>query len=271
MSQLSRWHWFFGAVLLIAVLAALFGRTEDQDAADQDAGALTWNSSKMSALEKEWKLLWDSYEKGPGGVPANDSKIRYGNTVMSVERLFRKRLSKHDLRQLAATSEMVPIQVDEHSRFTNDLLAFMVKAFVKLGDRASLVYLLSKRCPDRIYIFENIEYFLAHRGTRLKDPILILGEAYSQCQVPETRHTLAAALRRSFAGHGVPGNDDAEFVSNAMRWYNKEKGRLTVNQNYYRNESVGLLPIESCESHPEFYDNPPKGAELLFRVKPVSE
>ena len=61
------------------------------------------------------------------------------------------------------------------------------------------------------------------------------------------REALAAAVRRSFAGFGIDGNDDAEFVSNAMRWYTKEKGGLIVNREYYRNENMGL-GIETYQS-----------------------
>ena len=83
------------------------------------------------------------------------------------------------------------------------------------------------------------EYCVVYSGWRFTDPILIFGEAHSKCQVPETRRALAAAVRRSFAGLGIHGKDDAEFVSNAMRWYMKEKGRLIANREYYRNEELG--------------------------------
>ena len=47
------------------------------------------------------------------------------------------------------------------------------------------------------------------------------------------RHALAASVRRSFAGFGIDGKDNAEFVSNAMRQYTKEKGGLIANIEYW--------------------------------------
>ncbi len=110
------------------------------------------------------------------------------------------------------------------------------------GDRESLGGLLSKRCPSQIDWPETLEFYLAFRGWRIKDPIFILGEAYARCQVPETRHTLAASLRRGFAGLGIRGEDDVEFVNNAMRWYGNEKGHLVVNAKYTMNEMRGITP-----------------------------
>jgi hypothetical protein len=57
---------------------------------------------------------------------------------------------------------------------------------------------------------------------------LVLGEAYSKCQVPEVRHDLAGVGRRAFIGQGIRGKDDAEYVTNAMQWYEEEKSHLIV-------------------------------------------
>ena len=73
----------------------------------------------------------------------------------------------------------------------------------------------------------------------LGDPIAVLGEAYSQCQIPEVRRQIANAVCRSFTGSGIRGKDDAEFVRNAMKWYEKEKDCLTVNG---RHMTLGFVP-----------------------------
>jgi hypothetical protein len=127
--------------------------------------------------------------------------------------------------------------------------------------------LLSRRCSSRIDGPELIEYWLAFHGTNLKNSMLILGEAYSRCRVPETRWLLAAAVRRSFAEFGIAGDTDEEYVANAMRWYEKNQNELVVNQAYTLNETShgGTFTIEAYESHPEFYTNPPGVRDPLFR------
>ena len=211
-------------------------------------------------IEKEWQRLWEGDDKDP----------KFGSVVIAVDRLFRKRLSGRSLRQLAASAEKAPIpMLDRSASFATGVLEYMVEALVESGDRESLVELLSKRCPSRIGWRSSIEYCVAYSGWRFKDPIRILGEVHSKCQVPETCHALAASVRRGFAGLGIQGKDDAEFVSNAMRWYTKEKGGLIVNREYDRNESW-FLGIETYEAHPEYYDNPPGPREPLFRRRTFS-
>jgi hypothetical protein len=79
---------------------------------------------------------------------------------------------------------------------------------------------------------------LAHRGEKLKEPVLLFGEAYSKCRDSEVRRHIAAAVRRAFTGSGVRGKDDAEFVRNAMQWYEKERGHLMLNSCYWYRPSV---------------------------------
>lgn len=268
MSSAVCWHHSLRTSLVIVFVALLQGCCGNgNETAHRKLGgpAIDWNSPEMHEIEKEWQSLWDAEEeqsrRDKGG-----GKARYRTVVLSVDRLFRKRFSEEQLRQLVTSSEMVTILADDRSRFTEDVLACMVKAFVESGDRESLVELLSKRCPNRVGWPENIEFYVTHHGRKLKDPILILGEAYARSQVPETRHTLAAALRRSFAGLGIRGKDDAEFVSNAKRWYENEKGHLIVNANYTMNETNGIgVSIEDYEQHPDLYDNPPRTIEPLFK------
>jgi hypothetical protein len=259
-------HRFLGALLILVVVAPVQGCVGNQDRTtavdrDQDRTVVDWDSPRMREIEKEWQALWDGYNKDS---TKSDSKSEYGRVMMAVDRLFRNRFSARSLRQLAASAEKAPIPHYQGDSFESIVLEFMVEALVESGDRESLVKLLSKRCPSRVGWMRTIEYCVAYSGWRIKDPILILGEAYSNCQVPETRHALAAALRRSFAGFGIQAKDDPEFVSNAMRWYMKEKGGLIVNREYYRNENSSIT-IETYEQHPEYYEKPPWPTEPLFR------
>jgi hypothetical protein len=178
-----------------------------------------------------------------------------------------KRISPQNRRHLAATVHVLRTKTDDRSHFENEALAFLVKAFVASGDRKSLVRLLSKRCENRIDGPELIEFWLTFHGQKLKDPILVLGEAYARCDVPETRHLLAAAVRRGFADFGIHGADDAEYVGNAMRWYENNKKDLDVNYRYTLNETGNgaSFTMDTYELHPEFYDNPPGARDPLFQ------
>ena len=133
--------------------------------------------------------------------------------------------------------------------FEFEALRYMVRAFASSGDREGLVTLLSRRFPsETISPDELIEFYLAYWGNKtLKDPILVLGEAYSECRIPEARRKIVAAVRRSFTGSGIRGRDDAEFVKNSMQWYER-KGHLTVNELHM---VMGLFPPHD-EDDPNF-------------------
>jgi hypothetical protein len=161
----------------------------------------------------------------PPTIAGNDSKTKYVEQERLVNSLFRKRLSERDLVQLAASCDALPVHAKERSLFANDLLAFMVRAFVEWGDRDRLITFLSTRCPGHMPWNATVEFHLAFRGRRMRDPILILGEAYSKCTVTEVRHDIAAAVRRAFAGLGIQGKDEADLVANAMKWYARERPR----------------------------------------------
>jgi hypothetical protein len=234
---------------------------------------ISWNSPRMRGVQKEWQSLHDTYDKPAkfdktlGRVVGQNGKDKLFELQQTIDRLLRTRLSEGDVRQLAASSGTLPARVEEWG-FTRDVLAFLTKSFAESGDRERLVTLLSTRCPSRIDWPVNIEFYLARQESTLKDPIAILGEAYSKSQVPETRHVLAAALRRAFAGLGPRGKDGSEYVENAMRWYESEKHHLAVSSDYTMNESATSFTVENYERFPEFYENP-KGLTRypLFETK----
>ena len=109
-------------------------------------------------------MLWDAYSK----VPTRDSKTEYGNSswrsigfsgsVFPAEPPPTRRLVGTGCDSHPLLQQLVPIAV----------LEFMVMAFVKSGDRESLVELLSKRCPSRTGLVTNIEYCVAYSGWRLR-------------------------------------------------------------------------------------------------------
>ena len=180
----------------------------------------SWNSPRMIAVQKEWQAMHDSLE----GHWAKDN----GEQQAMLDAILSNGLSRADLRRLAATADMLPLRPKDQSVFQQEALKYMVRRLVDLGDREGLVALLSRRFPNgTVAGYAQAEYYIAYFGRKtLKDPILVLGEAYSQCRIPEVRRTIANTVRRDFTGSGVRGKDDAEFVRNAMRWYEEEKDHL---------------------------------------------
>ena len=216
---------------------------------------ISWDCPKIREVEREWQSLQETYDKPVAEIPGRDGKDNYIEMQKMTERLLRKRLSEQELHQLAVSCDKLPVRIGE-CRFIRDVLALLVKCLVGSRDRETLVRLLSARCPSQIDPPENIEFYLAFHGKELKDPILVLSEAYSQCEVPETRHSLAAGVRRGFAGLGIRGKDDADYVKNAMQWYEKEKDHLVANWAYTMNETASPFSVDAYEKHPELYDNP---------------
>jgi hypothetical protein len=214
----------------------------------------------------EVKKEWDSQAR----ITTQD-KSKYDELQKKLTRILESSLSDDDLRHLAATCGTLAVRAKNRNEFTNAVLAFMERTFIDSGDRDNLVKLLSTRCQLRIWAYDDIEFYLAIEGRKLTDPILVLGEAFTKCQVPEVRHDIAGAVRRGFVGLGIRGKDDGEFVSNAMQWYEKEKDHLTVNGDYWKNTM--LMPAEVYDVRPEYYENVEKNLAVyrmgsLFEKKP---
>jgi len=198
---------------------------------------ISWDSPKMLAIEKEWKSL----DTARGPHREGDRAMDKISKIMEARaNVLRKRLSAEDMCQLAAMCGTLPLNAPKESAFIYAVVAHMIDVFVDLGDRVNLVRLLSTHFVQRIGLQWYIEECLVG-GKLLKDPILILGEAYTKCEVPEVRDEIAAAVRRAFAGSGIVGKDDADFVNNSMRWYEQNKDQLMVNP-YYAIKSSSIDP-----------------------------
>lgn len=219
----------------------------------------SWDCPKMATIETNWNAVETELHGNVGSKDENLIEGRY--------KVLATQLSLDDLRGLLASCDSLPIADRQRGEFINAVLAFMVERFVDSGDRQSVVRLLSKRCPIHISFYHDIEFFLAYRGNKLKDPILVLGNAYSECTIPDVRHDIAGAVRRGFAGMGIRGADDADFVRNAMQWYEQEKSHLTVNPMYWQNAVV--FKAEDYETSPDLYERfpPSQHRQLLFERK----
>ena len=132
------------------------------------------------------------------------------------------RLSVRDIQGLSDSRDVVPLTADRRCPFENAVLNYAIHVLVRTGDRNRLVGLLSTHCLDDVD-GEPIEACLTRHCGTLADPILIFGEAFGKAAAPEVRANLAAAVRRGFADLGIEGENEAEFVENAMEWYRKEK------------------------------------------------
>lgn len=210
----------------------------------------SWDSPGMLAIQSEWESL-----------PTTQDKSQYEVLQHKRDAILKRSLSHNDLRQLATTCTTLPIHENDRSLFTRAVLDHMVEVFVALGDRDGLVTLLSIRCPSCIRGNIYLEYSLVSGRGGLRDPVLILGEAYFKCQIPEVRQQIAAAVRRGFTSSGISGDDDAVFVETAMRWYEKETTHLVVNQEHH---PFGSLPPEG---NPDFQVPPYEKFPPLFVEK----
>ena len=228
----------------------------------------------MRRIQNEWESLHDTANKTPNG-PERAEKYGLKNEKLDdmLDRILKSNLSYDDLRTLTATCGTLPVRAKDRSEFANEVLAYIERTFINSGDRDNLVKLLSTRCQVEVGYRLDIEYYLAYHGKKMKDPILVLGEAFSKCKAPEVRHDIAGAIRRAFAGQGIRGKDDAEYVANAMQWYEKEKDHLIVNVEYWHN-SV-WVPGGMYDEMPELYDKlekdlakPKPWMKLLFEKKP---
>ena len=186
---------------------------------------IRWDSPKLREIEQAWRDM---------PLPPNTSRREEATRgLLQMAGVLRARLTEEERRDLVESFDTLPAR---KPRGGNDFLGLlpeaMVIVFLRSKDRDGLVTLLSRRFPPRIGLYSDVESELVSDEYKMKDSILILGEAYSECKVPSTRATIAQTVRHAFTGLGVRGGDDDEFVKNAMRWYKKNKDDLVVNYGY---------------------------------------
>ena len=138
-----------------------------------------WDSPRMLVLKDKWDRLLKTPSSTWGDK--NDNLIENRDELLD-------NLSLEDMRHLAATCGALPVRQRDPNAFQVHVLQRIVVCFIKAGDRNSLVTLLSTRYPIYVGPEMTTTYFLVHFSrNRLKDPILIFGEAYFRCKVPEVR------------------------------------------------------------------------------------
>jgi hypothetical protein len=150
----------------------------------------------MRQLEKEWRLLM--------GAPRDTVVEKYKSTWRErvAARLIERRLSKQDISNLAASCNLLPVDPKDWSQFAHAVSAHLIVSL----ERNDLVRMLSTRCPYCVGE-RALEYILAAQGDweirlrdPLRDPILVLGEAYFNCKIPDVRRLLIEPIRRDRKG-----------------------------------------------------------------------
>jgi hypothetical protein len=190
----------------------------------------SWDSPRMLAMKQEWNSLLEEFEKDPRSPKWG---LKNDNLIDMQQGILKNNLSRADMRRLAATCATLPVHEEELSDFEIHVLEFMMAMFIENGDRESLVTLLSTRLHEYVGPETTTTWYLLHYSkSGLKDPVLVLGEAYARCKEPEVQRQIAQVVRRGFEGYGITGKDDAEFVKNAMQWYEREKNHLIVREDY---------------------------------------
>jgi hypothetical protein len=185
---------------------------------------VSWDSPRMIAAKQEW----DSLRKNP--PPEDGPGSSKNNKLIEMQQdLLKRTLSSDDMRRLAATCGTLPTNEKDPNAFEINVLQYIVAVSIEAGDRESLVTLLSNRFVE--YIGPELtttRYLLRCPAKALKDPILVLAEAYSRGKDPDVRRQIAQVVRRGFENSGIAAKDDDEFVANAMQWYKKNKSHLTL-------------------------------------------
>jgi hypothetical protein len=239
---------------------------------------VSWDSPRMRKVIAQG----EREERNRSSVEKISPGQRYSAGSEFFFAALKKEFSKEELHRLAASCATMPVYVRKQTQFQYDLLVHLVAMFADSGDREGLVILLSSQCPPRDIYDHNIEEFVASVGEDVRncgvvveaktmtDPILIFGGAYERCKVPEVRGAIAAAVRRAFTGLGVTGENDADFVRNAMKFYEQNKDQLVLNQWYpsfysrYEWSAVHgktYIVEEECIKQPLFKWKAPQGSD----------
>lgn len=204
--------------------------TTDGTQRPQGSATVSWGSPKIKEIEKVWNR-----EKP---TTSDDPKNLQGIQLKLLAELLAGRLSENELKELAASCVSMPVRPRDFTMDDHFRIQALLVALVKIGSRDGLVTLLSTRCPKGV-LARQIEFYIVLTGRKkMKDPILVLCDAYTKCRVPEVRQVIAEAIRRGFANAGIDAKEDAEFVKRAVQWYDRNRGHLWFNVLYDHNYST---------------------------------
>ena len=248
-----------GVVSVCTATAAQQQRREDQPMAEE--AVTSWDSPKLLRIKEDWRALWETYLKTPEKLPADRSNS-YEKVKEMQGHLFRTSLSDKEARNLAASCGSLPVRCKDWSEPDNAVVAFMVEAFVYSRDRESLVRLFSTRFPLWIGNWPT-EYYLAMAAEgRLKDAILVLGEAYSKSRVPEVRTRHWSRRSPRFRESWDPRKRRCGVRYERHEVVREREGPRHVDGGYW--DSDNALPLEPEERAPGFYEEAWRNRPPLF-------
>jgi hypothetical protein len=132
--------------------------------------------------------------------------------------------------------------------------------FANRGDRASLVTVLSRRCPEK-FLKLPVEVWLAPQQfdevslrqdnlprrpygkiVGLPNGILVLCDAFDQSTDKEVRLVISKALRNAFDPHLTAPADDSRTANVCREWFSRHHTEFYVNVENWHPGSSGLNP-----------------------------
>lgn len=168
----------------------------------------------------------------------------YGKSLFCAADIIENALTEENRQKIL--SEILDRKEAKNSTTTvmGDVQAFLIY-YSKQNNREAVINILSQKCPDKIGLATDIEYFLVDR-TKFEDPFFLFVEAFRKSTDVENRKRLADIIRRAFLSND---NDDAYIVEKSAKWYMENKKNLTVNQEYTNNSLVRYAPLFILKSN----------------------
>ncbi len=206
------------------------------------------DSVDLKQLELDWNQKCDAMPRvDPRQGEHGDRGQRYRDEFELLVRLLDEHVAdQHDYRCMVSflsqqgdpndspEFEGIEIFVETATKALTELLC-------RRGDRATLVELFARRCPDAS-LMDPIEKWLAiqgnpsfresRHGLGIRDGILVLCDAYDRSTIPAVRSGIAKVLLRGFRPYVVDRSDEAKAVAECREWYLKNRADFEINLGY---------------------------------------
>jgi UDP-2,3-diacylglucosamine pyrophosphatase LpxH len=185
------------------------------------------NEKEVEINISNYSQLMDYFDKQKDIINKNDIKNRYGAGLEFLEKIISK-LTEHNRQKI----------LDEIYAQKIDKSIYAIQAFIlyysKMNNRVTVMDILSHKCPERIYISTDIEFFLIN-NTNFEYPFLMLIQAYKESKNAENKENIAKIIRRSLMAMNIKGENDFSLIDNAEKWYETNKNKLSPNPKYVYN------------------------------------